>query len=52
MKPFALAKDRPGTYRVLDWGIFDTLHLLTEGKTDLYYGEGPDGIYHRPAGAS
>jgi hypothetical protein len=32
---------RPGTYRVLDWGIYDTLHLLTQGKSDLYYGPGP-----------
>jgi 4-amino-4-deoxy-L-arabinose transferase-like glycosyltransferase len=38
-------RDDPGTYRVLDWGIFDTLHLLTKGKTDLYYGPGPGGKY-------
>ena len=38
-------KDDPGTYRVLDWGIFDSLHLLTKGKTDLYFGAGPGGRY-------
>ena len=38
-------KDDPGTYRVLDWGIYDSLHLLTKGKTDLYYGVGPGGRY-------
>lgn len=47
----ARLKDDPGTYRVLDWGIFDSLHLLTRGKTDLYVGPGPGGRYitHVPA---
>lgn len=37
--------DDPGTYRILDWGIYDSLHLLTKGKTDLYMGPGPGGRY-------
>ncbi|MFN0104249.1 MAG: glycosyltransferase family 39 protein [Bryobacteraceae bacterium] len=31
----ARLKDSPTTYRVLDWGIIDSIYLLNEGRTDL-----------------
>lgn len=39
----ARLKGDPRTYRILDWGIFDTLHLINRGKTNLFIGAAPPG---------
>jgi hypothetical protein len=39
----ARLKNDPRTYQILDWGIFDTLHLLNRGKSNLYIGAAPPG---------
>lgn len=46
----ARLKGDPRPYRILDWGIYDSIHLLNRGKNDLRIGPGPGGrfISHVP----
>jgi hypothetical protein len=39
----ARLKNDPRTYRVLDWGIIDSIYLLTKGRADLLIGAAPPG---------
>jgi len=41
----ARLKGDPRPYHSLDWGIFDSLHLLNHGKNDLYVGTAPGARY-------
>jgi len=41
----ARLKSDTRTYHILDWGILDSIHLLNQGKNDLYYGSAPNARY-------
>jgi len=38
----ARLKGDPRPYYILDWGIYESIHLLNQGKNDLRIGRGPD----------